>query len=75
MGRSKWKNSGVVDQDVDLAASKIDRSSRRFPGARRIAKIGRKEVGLTACRAYFRDRLFAAFDVSSDNHDMDTQFG
>jgi hypothetical protein len=43
--RAERKNAGVVDQDVDIAASQLGGLSRDRTGARSVAKIGRDEIG------------------------------
>jgi hypothetical protein len=51
--RAKQKHTGVIDQDVDVAVSQLDSLSRDRTGARRVAKIGRDEIGFPARRPYF----------------------
>ena len=50
-------------QDIDMAVSKFDRSSRNLTGTRSIPKLRRNEVSLPARCPYFGNRLFTAFHI------------
>jgi hypothetical protein len=75
MGQPKRIDSRVVDQDIDLAVSKLDRPSRHFSGTRSIPKVRRNEVRLSTRCSYFGNGLFSAFHVATYDHNMDGQLG
>jgi hypothetical protein len=53
VGDAKWINPRIVDQDIDVAAAKLDRAPRDVTRARTVAKIRRNKVRLAARRTYF----------------------
>jgi len=73
MGWPERIDAGVVDQDIDAAVAKLDRFFRNLTGTRSIVKIGGDEVGLPARRSYLRDRLLAAFHISTYDQYVDAQ--
>jgi hypothetical protein len=68
--RAERIHAGVVDQDVNMAASQLDGLARYRAGARSVAQIGRDEIGFPARYPYFGNRLFTAFRVAAHDHDM-----
>jgi len=75
MGEAKRVNPRIVDQDIDVALAKLDRAPRDLARARGITKIGRNKIRMPARRAYFGNRLFAAFRIPAYDQYMDAQLG
>jgi hypothetical protein len=44
VGDAKWINPRIVDQDIDVAAAKLDRAPRDVTRGRTVAKIRRNKV-------------------------------
>jgi hypothetical protein len=65
MRRDKRINTRIVDQDIDMAVSKFDRSSRNFTCTRSVAKVSRNKIRLPARCAYFGYGLFTPFRISA----------
>ena len=54
-----------------MAISELDRLSGDFTRARGISQVRRNEIGLSSRRPNLRNCFFPAFDVTTDNDDMD----
>ena len=70
---AEWINPGVVDQDIDMAISELDRLSGDFTRARGISQVRRNEIGFSSRRPNLRNCFFPAFGVTTDNDDMDAK--
>jgi hypothetical protein len=69
--RAKWKNSRIVDQDIDMAASEFDCATPDLTGTLSIPKVQRNEVRLPARCSNFGNRPFTAFLIPAYDHHMD----
>src|SRR5439155_22761930 len=67
------KDPRIVDQNIDLAVSEFDRSSRHFARARRVSKVRRYKMRFASCCADVRNRLLAAFRIAAYDDDMDAK--
>ena len=65
MRRPERKDSGIVDQNIDIAISEFDRSSRHFARARRISQVRRNKIRFASCCTDFRNRLLAALGIAA----------
>ncbi len=70
MRRPERVHSRIVDQDIDVAVCKFDRSSRHFTDTRSASKIRRNEVRLSTRSTYFSNRLFATLLISTYDYYM-----
>jgi hypothetical protein len=75
MRRHERVDARIVDEDINLAVSKFDRSSRNFTGTRGVPKVRRDKVRLSTGCSYFGDRLFAAFHIPAYDQHVNAQLG
>src|SRR5262249_60206183 len=75
VGRPKRINSGIVDQDIDMAVAKLNRFSRNLTDTGCIQQVRRDKIRLPSRRTYCRNRLLPVFRIAAYDQDMDAQLG
>jgi hypothetical protein len=75
MRRPKWVDSSVVDQNIDMSVSELDRFSGHFARARRVSQVRRYKIRFASCSADFCNRLVATLRIAAHHYDMDAKRG
>ena len=73
MRRPEREDPRIVDQNIDMAVSELDRSSRHFARARRVPKVRRNKIRFASCCADFRNRLLPALRIAAYDYDVDAK--
>src|SRR5689334_15255905 len=63
----------VVDQNIDMAISDLDRLLRHGARARSVAKVRRNKIPSPSRGADFLDRLFAALRIAANDQNVDAE--
>ena len=72
---AEWINPGVVDQDIDMAISELDRFFGDFPRARGISQIRRNKIRFASCSSNLRNCSLPALGIPADDDNMVAELG
>jgi hypothetical protein len=75
MRRPERVDPRIVDQNIDMAVTELDRSSRHFAHAGRVSKVRRNEIRFASRCADFRNRLLPALRIATYDYDTDAKLG
>src|SRR5207253_10629343 len=75
MRRPQWVDPSVVDQNIDMSVSELDRFSGHFARARRASQVRRYKIRFASCSADFCNRLVATLRIAAHHYDMDAKRG
>jgi hypothetical protein len=70
MRRPEWVDSSVVDQNIDMSVSELDRFSGHFARARRVSQVRRYKIRFASCSADFYNRLVATLRIRPNKTEL-----
>jgi hypothetical protein len=70
---TEWINPSVVDQDIDMPISDLDRFSCHFTRARGVSQVRRNKIRFAYRSLKLRNCFLPALSIPADDDDVDAK--